>query len=275
MKQTLLFFFLLVSILNMQAQNTKRVEVNGQIIVAVEDLENVTVFNESSNKGVITDSLGRFKIKVALNDEIQVSAIQLKPFKTYITQKVLDSKKLTIYLNEQINTLDEVVLLQYDLTGILEGDIVNTKVVKPIQMFDLGDVENLEVTDDHHSKVDNIAIGNQNDRIRYQADGMAILGLLVNAIFKTKNKKNKKRIDRQNRVGKRFNIPVSKLSTVFKNEYYTSNYNIPEDKVNAFIIYLENSNFNYSLLEPTKEIELIDYLHLKSKEFLTATSGKE
>jgi len=275
MKQLLLLFIFFVSALFVNAQKVDRVMVSGKIIVVVEDLENVTIYNESSNKGAITDSLGRFKIKVALNDEIHVSAIQLKSFKTKITKQVIESKSLRIYLNEQVNNLDEVVLLQYDLTGDLKTDVANVKVTKPIAMPSLGDISNLEVPDDYHSSVDNIAVGNQNDRISYQANGMALIGLLVNSIFKTKEKKNKKRLDRKARIGPRFEIPVSKLSTTFKNEYYIKNYNIPENKVNDFIIYLEDSNFDFTLLNPDKEIELIEFLNLKSKTFLATESGKQ
>jgi len=274
MKQLLLFFAFLISVFFVDAQNIERIEVAGQIIVAIDDLENITVYNTSSNKGVITDSIGKFKIKVAINDEIEVSAIQLKPFKTRVTQKVIDSKILSIYLKEQINTLDTVVLSEYDLTGDLKTDVANVKVNKPIEMPSLGDISNLELPDDYHSKVENNAIGSQNDRIRYQANGVAIIGLLVNAIFKTKSKKNKKRADRKARIGDRFEVPISKLSTVFKNEYFTENYNIPKEKVNEFIIHLEESNFNYELLQPAKEIELIECLHKESKAFLNKESGE-
>ncbi|WP_299889052.1 carboxypeptidase-like regulatory domain-containing protein [uncultured Lacinutrix sp.] len=274
MKQLLFFTMLFVSVFCVNSQNVESIEVSGEIIVSADDLDNVTIYNESSNKGAVTDSIGRFKIKVALNDELQISAIQFKSFKTKVTQNVIDSKFLRIYLKEQVNTLDEVVLLQYDLTGNLEVDVANAKVNKPVLMPNLGDVSAIELPDDHHSGVDNIAIGSQNDRIRYQANGMAIIGLLVDAIFKTKNKKNKKRQNKKNKIGVKFEVPISRLATVFKNEYYIENYNIPEQKVNEFIVYLEESNFDYALLEPSKEIELIEYLHNKSQVFLNEKSEK-
>ena len=171
------------------AQDDSRVEVKGKIIVDVEDLENITIYNTSSNKGAVTDSIGNFKIKVALNDEIRISSVQLIPFTTKITDAVIDTKVLKIYLKEYINTLDEVVLLPYDLTGDLATDALGAKVSDPI-VFNFESFENFEMPDDYHSKVDNIAMGSQNDRIRYQANGMAIVGLLTNWIFK--KKKNKK-----------------------------------------------------------------------------------
>lgn len=271
----LLFFTSLFIILSVNAQKVERIEISGEIIAAIDDLENITIYNESSNKGVVTDSLGRFKIRVTLNDVMQFSSIQLKSFKTIITQKIIDSKLLRIYLKESVNTLDEVVLLQYDLTGDLESDAINTKVNKPVEFPDLANTDNLEVPDDNKSKVDNIAVGNQNDRIRYQADGMAIIGLLVNAIFKTKDKKRPKKQKEIDKIDSMYDVPVSKLATAFERKYYAENYNIPDDKIEGFILYLESSGFDYSLLEPSKEIELIELLHDKSKAFLNQKSEKE
>jgi len=57
----LIFFAFSFTII--QAQETKRVEVIGRIIVKNPDVEGVTVYNTSSNRGTITDDEGRFKIK--------------------------------------------------------------------------------------------------------------------------------------------------------------------------------------------------------------------
>lgn len=271
----LLFFTSFFIILSVNAQKVERIEISGEIVAAIDDLESITIYNESSNKGTITDSLGRFKMKVALSDVLQFSAVQIKSFKTKITQNTIKSKSLRIYLKQSINTLDEVVLLEYDLTGDLESDASSVKVTEPIEMPNLGDVSNLEVPDDYQSKVVNIAAVNQNDRIRYQADGIAIIGLLVNAIFKTKDKKRSKKEKNTERIDSKYDVSISKLASTFERKYYAENYNIPDDKIEGFIRYLENSEFDYNLLDPSKEIELIELLHDKSKAFLNQKSEKE
>ena len=211
-------------------------------------------------KGTTTDSIGGFKIKVALNDEIRISSVQLIPFTTKITNAVIDTKILKVYLKEYINTLDEVVLLPYDLTGDLETDALDAKVSEPI-VFDFGSFDDFEMPDDYHSKVENIAVGSQNDRIRYQLNGAAIIGALVGLIFKNK-KKSKEYKD------PRLETPISSLSSVFEPSYFINNYNIPQNKVQSFIAFLEESQFNSTLLEPENELKLIEYLHSKSKIFL-------
>ena len=269
MKQFLLLFFISVATFSAFSQNDTRFEVDGKIIVAVDDLENFTIYNMSSNKGTITDSIGNFKLKVALNDEIRVSSVQIIPFTTKISKAIIDTKALKIYLKEYINTLDEVVLLPYDLTGSLATDALDAKVSDRV-VFEFGSFEDFEMPDDYHSKVDNIAIGTQNDRQRFQADGIAIIGLLSNWIFKKNKDKNK------NKKDPRLETPVSSVSYAFKPSYFTENYKIPENRVESFLGFLERSQYDTTLLEPKNELKLIEYLHLKSKEFLaTKDDGKE
>ena len=267
MKRFLLAIIFLFSIYNVFSQDVERVEVLGKIYVDVDDLENVTVFNASSNKGTITDAEGNFKIKVALNDEIKFSAIQLIPFKAVVTQEVIDSKVFKIFLVERVNSLDEVVLLPHNLTGDLVTDVENVKLVDPV-VFTFGSFNNYDFADDYHSGVENIAT-NQG-QIKYQADGMAILALLINAVFKNKNKKNKKEY-----INPRLQTPISKLSQTFSDDYFVNNYNVPREKIAEFIVFLEDGFFDETLLNPDKEILLIEHLHQQSKLFLKSQSEKD
>jgi hypothetical protein len=271
-KLTFILFSLIFSFTH--AQDKKRIEVSGKIFVAVDDLENVTIYNASSNKGTITNAEGEFKIEVALYDEIRVSALQIIPFKTKVTQPVLDNENLNIFLSERINSLDEVVLLQYGLTGDLQTDIDSAKVFKPL-VFSFGSFENFEFPDDQHSKVENIAVGSQNDRIGYQLNGAAIIGGLINAIFKTKENKRKKGDDFKNKIGDEFETPISVLSEKFEADYFVKYFSIPKDQILPFISYLEEKNFDTGLLQEDKELELIDYFFQQSKLFLKSVNEKE
>ncbi|WAC01497.1 carboxypeptidase-like regulatory domain-containing protein [Lacinutrix neustonica] len=225
---TLLLYILALSFT--QAQENNRIEVSGKIFVAVDDLENVTIYNASSNKGTITNVKGEFKLEVALHDEIRVSALQLVPFQTKVTKAVLDNRQLHILLLERVNNLGEVVLLTYGITGDLKTDIDSAKVFKPFE-FSFGSFENFELPDDYHSKVDNIAVGSQNDRIAYPLNIKGIIGTLLNGLFKTKDKKRKKRADFKNKIGDAFETPTSVLSEKFEEDYFVKNFNIPEEQV--------------------------------------------
>ena len=176
MKYFLSFFFLFFTY-TLFAQDSTRVEVKGKIIVNTPDIEGVTIYNVSSNKGTVTDANGEFKLNVMLNDKVEISALQFKDFSLVVTQSIVKNKQMTVFLVEQINKLDEVVILPYDLTGVLKEDIQSVEVFNPdldAIYFGVNDISVYQFSDDQYSKVENLAMMNQNDRIRYQANGVAI-----------------------------------------------------------------------------------------------------
>lgn len=264
MKYFLSFFFLFFTY-TLFAQDSTRVEVKGKIIVNTPDIEGVTVYNVSSNKGTVTDANGEFKLNVMLNDKVEISALQFKDFSLVVTQSIVKNKQMTVFLVEQINKLDEVVILPYDLTGVLKEDIQSVEVFNPdldAIYFGVNDISVYQFSDDQYSKVENLAMMNQNDRIRYQANGVAIIEGLVNLIFKPK-KKDKSATKQEALISKKT------LSKVYDHQYYTTNFKIPEAQVEAFIVYVESNNFDTSLLDKNNEMQLIEHLNKKSKAFLS------
>ena len=76
-----ILFVLCVTGFTVYAQDFKRIEVHGKIIVESNDVYGITIFNTSSNKGTITNDKGEFKLAVRLNDVIEVSALQFQNLK--------------------------------------------------------------------------------------------------------------------------------------------------------------------------------------------------
>jgi hypothetical protein len=260
MKKYVIITILLLSLTTLFSQNIERVEVNGTVVVKSEDLEGVTIYNTSSNKGTITDIAGKFKIKVTLNDEIEISALQFSPTKITITKEILEAKELKVFLAERINNLDEVVVLQNDLTGILESDVENVKLVEYVD-FGFGSFNDYDMSADYKSGVVNTAIRQPN---LYQMNFLGIVKLIVPSLFEVKSRETKREVT-QKRLSKLYG---TKLAEAFTHSYYTTNYNIPEDKVNSFIAFVEKAGFNAELLQEKNELRLIEYLQEKSKQYL-------
>ena len=110
MKKTLLLLFSLYALFAF-GQDRERIAINGKIIVQSEDKEGVTVYNTSSNRGATTDKEGYFKISVAVNDVVEFGALQFQDFTVVISEKIINSRSLTVILVEEVNKLDEVILL--------------------------------------------------------------------------------------------------------------------------------------------------------------------
>lgn len=252
------------------SQETKRIEISGKIIVNSEDLENVTIFNTSSNRGTLTDEDGKFKLEVALFDILQVHSLQFKDFKVTVDQNIIDSKKATIFLVEKINRLDEVVILPYDLTGNLPVDMESVRTFNPdldAIYFGITDISAYEFPNDYKSEVENIAARGPND-IQYQLNGAAIIEMLVKPLFKSRKDKKEEKLDELK------DIPLSGLRDYYSTRYIIDNFNIPEDKVNEFIAYVESNGLDYSMLKRGKEMEFLEFLNQKSNAFLKEQGGQ-
>ena len=262
MKKALLLFVLLLCSILAMSQELERIEVEGRIIVKNNDIEGVTVFNTSSNKGTVTNQEGRFKIKVRLNDNIEVSALQFEKFIITVDEQILESKKLTVYLIERVNKLDEVIILPYGLSGNLIVDLEKVKTFNPdvdAIYFGIGEVTAYQFSADQYTKVDNIFMNT--GHLKYGGDVIGIVGLLLKPLFQTKNKTPKSK-------NEPLEIASQNLSDKYGSEFISNNFNIPEDKVEAFLAFVENNNFDFRLLDEGKEMQLIDHLIVQSKLFL-------
>ncbi len=258
--------FLFISIPT-NAQISQRVEVNGRIIVTTNDVEGVTVFNTSSNKGTITNAKGEFTLEVMLNDAIEFSALQFEKFKVIIDEKILSNRYFTVYLVERINKLDEVIITPYDmLSGNIQADVRSVETFNPhldAIYFGVKDVYGFEFTDDYKTEVVNPAIAR--NQFEYSPDLVKILGGLLKPVFKSEEAQLEKKLNK---------ISLD-LSDIYGNEFLSQSLSIPENRVEEFIAYVEKDQFDFHLLDKGKEIYLIEHLYNQSKRFLSADNAED
>lgn len=251
---------------HIQAQDIKRIEITGRIIVDYPDIEGVTVYNNSSNRGTITDKEGNFKIKVALNDRVEISALQFKNFEIVINSEIIESKKMTVFLIEKVNKLPEVIILPYGLSGDLPTDVANTKTVNPdlgALYFGLDNLDKIDFTEDYLSGIRNTAV--TDNTLYYSADAVKIIGLLFKPIFSPKNK-NKKALKSK--------ATEEEITNKYPTEYLMQRLNIPKQHIMEFIYYVEDGGLDKKLLENGRELEFLDYLIKKSKQFQSIKNGE-
>jgi len=253
-----------MSFLQLYAQDVERVEVLGRIIVDSPDVEGLTIFNKSSNKGTITDEEGKFSIYVTLNDRIEVSALQFKNFEIVITQEILETKAFTVVLIEDVNKLPEVLILPYGLTGNLTVDAIRAKTVNPnldALYFGLDNLDKIDFTEDYLTGVQNTAMSD--NRLYYTADAVKIIGLLVKPLFNSKKKIDETQFATNRDI-------VEKYSP----EYLMNQLNIPKKQMMEFIYFVEDSGIDKALLDDGKELQFLDFIIKKSKEFQANKNGK-
>ncbi len=245
------------------SQSIYRVEVKGVILSNTNDVEAVTVYNKSSNKGTITNFKGEFTIKVAKNDIIEISALQFQTLNITIDAEVIKSKQLKIQLVDQVNRLDAVMLTS-GLTGILGEDVANVKTVKPIVLemgnmdvdFEYNDIKafDQEVVNDHLTSIITP------DARKYMPDFVKIFKLFTKSKVNLSVKKElfvEKKEERQN-----------DLLDIYNHKYITQTFNIPSDNIEAFIAFVETNGIKQELFKPENEVQLIEFLFKQSELFL-------
>ena len=136
MRKKLLFLCLFVSV--SWIFNAQEIEMNGKIIVDDDnDVEGIHIINITANKFTITGVNGTFIIPAKLNDTILVSGIKYKFKEVIVDNLIVQGRQMTIYLEENIYQLDEVLISKF-LTGDIRTDILNTKIKDEINFYDIG-----------------------------------------------------------------------------------------------------------------------------------------
>lgn len=260
MKKQLLLFFILFSGSTITAQNINRVQISGRIVVNTDDVEGVTVYNTSTNKGTVTNKKGEFIIEAGLLDNLEISALQFEDINVKIDEEVFKSKQLTIFLTEHVNRLNEVVIFPFGLTGVLQDDLAKIKTFKA-NLEDInmgfGDITAYVLPDDYHSAAD-VSILKQGEYYNGM-DMVKITNTFLKPLFKKKESKTDKIIKQtDNNLG---------IRSVYSHAFITENFEIPEHLVTNFMNYID-LNIDPDLLKKREEVKLIEYLSKESKEFL-------
>lgn len=112
------------------------VELNGEII-ASGDVENIHIINISSKSFTTSNAAGKFKINAKAQDTLQFSSVKYKTATLMVGYGNVRTAKITVYLEDQVNVLDEVIVGKV-LTGKLDSDIENSDAERSIDFYDLG-----------------------------------------------------------------------------------------------------------------------------------------
>lgn len=260
LKPLLTIAIFLCAFATIKAQETSRVAVQGKII-GNNDVEGITIYNTSSNKGTVTDAEGNFTITVALHDIIEVSALQYESKNITINKDVMMSKQLRLFLVEALNALNEIILLPSNLTGNLPVDILSAEKQKFILM-NFGNLGYMTFPEDEFTKPVNTIT--QEGTFYNGINFASLLGL--NNILNKPLKIQSLQLLRDARP--------TDLLDVYSPKYIHNTYKIPQSDVEAFVAYLIRDGFDEALLKPENEIQLIELLVEKSEQFLNQANDK-
>lgn len=131
------FFFLNILFFvsfNLCAQKYKLLK--GRVSHPRLQLERIHVVNVSRGNAEITDVNGAFEISVAVGERLMFSGIQFKQRELVVTETIFLLDEVTVYLEEFVNELREVVVKPHRLSGSLSSDL--STVPKQLNFSDVG-----------------------------------------------------------------------------------------------------------------------------------------
>ncbi len=131
-----LLLFLFIQFFYGQIKVNERQVLIGKIISDSTEVENITVFNISTNIGAVTNSDGKFSILARAKDTLYFQGLSFVSQKYILTENDFWIEELEILLQVKVNQLDEVVVTPSTLTGNLKEDTkrIKTYTLAPVDI---------------------------------------------------------------------------------------------------------------------------------------------
>jgi hypothetical protein len=272
----ILFILLLVLPGFVVAQQIDRTQVKGVITAPIgEDLEGISVYNISSQKGTVTNQNGEFTIEVGINDRVLFTALQFQKFTIIIDEGIVENKQMRVYVNPAVMQLDEIIVRPHDLTGNIIVDASRIKTVDLDLGFTLSWEEmefGYEFSDDRSSGVKNTAL-DRTSQIAIEHIGtinlLGLVGLLGETFFRNKDRSTQKLTPLEKaQIADASYIAVYQR---FANSYFTENLKLSKDQIEPFLYFISDNGFTLDLLKENNELKLMDFLEKQSEIYLATT----
>lgn len=213
----------------------------GKVLYRNSSVPNEHVINSTSGDATITDEDGEFMIEVKEGDQVVFTAVNYQLEVVKITADILEKRRLVVEVNEKVRELDEVVVTPENQEKFLE--VKNE------------DFKEFDYEVDRSTEVQNVA---ESRIVRGMTDGINFVN-----IFKALLKSRK--------VGGEEKPPLKVsevLRHVYDDEFFVADLKLPQDKIDAFLIYCDDKIPSQTLLKKENEFQLIDFLVTQSKEYL-------
>jgi len=247
MRSSILVFLLFSCVVVLgQTGEPKRLE--GRVYSDDGDVTATHVLNLTTQKATITDSKGFFSIQVHMLDTLEFSAIQYKKKIVVVTTAILQSKFISVGLEDVLNELDEVTVTPYNLSGNLLKDLATLDTDPIVTASTLG-LPNAYVK---------IPTKAERELTAATANPIMSFDPLINALS-GRTKMLKKRVER-NKLYDR----TERVREFYADSVYQKQLRIPVGKIDDFLYYCEVDPRFQSVVDTHNELEIWEYLREKS-----------
>lgn len=249
MTKYLLVFFAIFSFLFSYSQDDDRILLRGKVLYRNSNVPNENVINTTSERATITNDNGEFAIRVKKDDELVFTSVNYQIELIKITEAIIANNRLVVEVNEKVTELDEVVVSPENQEKFLE--------------MQNEDFKEFEYETDQSSEIVNIA-GDQ--KYRGLQDGVNFVNIFKALFQSDKNKGQETKTA----------LKVSEvLRQVYDDEFFVVDLQLPQDQIDAFLIFCDTHLPAQSLLQKDNEFELIDFLVSQSQIYLSQLDAEK
>lgn len=230
------------------AQDDGRRILRGQVLYRNSSVVNENVINTTTERATITNQRGEFAIRVKEGDELVFTSINYQIRILTVTKEILDNNRLVVEVNEKVTELDEVTVSPENQKKFLE--LRNEEF------------KGYEYETDPTTRVINIA---EDPTVRGMQDGLNFVNIFK-ALFMSK----------KDATSERRTLKVSEvLRQIYDDQFFVMDLQLPQDKIDDFLIYCDDKLPSQALLQRSNEFELIDFLVDQSKTYRDLLNAKD
>lgn len=243
--------------LSMNSQTVDRVAIAGKVYLPGNEItQGITIFNEDTSKGAITDADGEFEIEVALNDKLKFSSLVFQDFSVKIEAGVIVSKVLNIYVSETYTQLPEVLVTPNKLSGNVYVDLVRLQVAKPnVPTYSAKELSEYDIAPDANSKSENYAMSHNELRLENGLNFVNIFKVIVKGI-------------NEERTTELPDIEIDdNVRKLYDDEFFKKYLDLELEEINDFIFYASDHGLNKQMLKEGKDLDLISFLIEQSRSY--------
>lgn len=222
-----------------------RQALRGKVLYRGSNVPNENVINATAETATITNEDGEFFIMVKEGDQLVFTAVNYQLEVVEITSEILRNNRLVVEVTEKVTELDEVVVSPENQQKFLE--------------MQNDEFKGFEYEVDRGTEVENIAMSRAERGMRDGINFVNVFKLLYKSLAKKKDDD-----------GKTVPLKVSEiLRQVYDDEFFVVDLKLPQDKIDAFLIYCDDKVPSNTLLQKENEFQLIDFLVTHSKTYLS------
>lgn len=242
---TATLFFLILSI-SLFAQNSL-VKIEGVVKNDSIFLENINILNLTQNFGASSNAKGAFTLFAKLGDSVMFSSINYTNRIIEISETHINEKKLLVFLEQDLNELDEVLLtpkvqLDFGYIDVQKGMVLNK-------------TEDDKKTGPDLRRMTDPAYGNVG------VDFVSIFKLITKNL-RLKNNDKKVAQAENERLIEEF---PDKLFTLYEANFFTDELNIPDAKIYLFLEYCQENGLSDYI--DSNEFQIKNFLIVQSRKF--------